>query len=349
QNTFFAAGTHRVFWDGYDEGEPTNVVDGAYDILRSRVSPGTYHAKLLYHRGISLNYEFSVQSPGTPAWHTSDRTGAWLSDNGAPADDLFLPTYKGGTMLICSDPAETGHGVMYLDLTGRKIQGMDHISNNLNYPVALARDAGPQADSAYLAWAAMVRQAKLKVLYFQTSNGRPGSTQYATGLAATTIYGIAAYNNRLVVSYDGKLTFINGTNAKSGNYTITNTVTLDNARGVTTDGTYLYILVGSQLRRYSVNWLAGTISGATTLASGLSDPKRVRLANNLLYVSDHGSSHQVKVYNLSGTLTRTIGQAGGPQEGVYNEQRMAEPLGVDVDSSGKLWVAEGHYMPKRIS
>jgi hypothetical protein len=58
----------------------------------------------------------------------------------------------------------------------------------------------------------------------------------------------------------------------------------------------------------------------------------------------------VKVFNaVSGKEVRIIGKAGGPQVGDYDEQRMAHPLGMCVDSNGVLWVAEEDYLPKRIS
>jgi len=58
----------------------------------------------------------------------------------------------------------------------------------------------------------------------------------------------------------------------------------------------------------------------------------------------------VKVFNAaSGKEVRVIGKAGGPQVGDYDEQRMAHPLGMCVDSNGVLWVAEEDYLPKRIS
>jgi hypothetical protein len=53
-------------------------------------------------------------------------------------------------------------------------------------------------------------------------------------------------------------------------------------------------------------------------------------------VTDWGTSHQVKVFNAaSGKEVRVVGKAGGPQVGDYDEQRMAHPLGMCVDSNGR--------------
>ena len=85
-------------------------------------------------------------------------------------------------------------------------------------------------------------------------------------------------------------------------------------------------------------------------ASDLQAPKQIIERNNEIYVTDWGTSHQVKVFNAaSGKEVRVIGKAGGPQLGDYDEQRMAHPLGMCVDSNGVLWVAEEDYLPKRIS
>jgi hypothetical protein len=111
----------------------------------------------------------------------------------------------------------------------------------------------------------------------------------------------------------------------------------------------LYVVEGRQVKRYNVDFAAGALSGGTVVARGLEDPQAVTFAGGMLYVSDWGASHQVKVFNARGRRARTIGTAGGPQLGLYDETRMAYPRGLAVDTRGQLWVAERHYAPKRIS
>jgi hypothetical protein len=86
------------------------------------------------------------------------------------------------------------------------------------------------------------------------------------------------------------------------------------------------------------------------VAKGLEDPSDVSLdkAGNL-YVSDHGASHQVKVYAPDGTLLRAIGKPGGVRLGPYDEQRMFNPAQVALTDAGEVWVAESHFTPRRIS
>jgi hypothetical protein len=84
--TRLPAGPNMVTWDGYNEGE--RDCDG--NIVRQRAAAGQYRVRGLVHDGLKLKYEFSVYSPGTPAWFTLDNTGAWLCDHTPPADILFL-------------------------------------------------------------------------------------------------------------------------------------------------------------------------------------------------------------------------------------------------------------------
>ena len=69
--TRLPAGRNRLSWDGYDNG--TGVGDDG-DLVRRRVAPGAYRARGLTHDGLTLVYEFTVYSGGTPPWPTAART-----------------------------------------------------------------------------------------------------------------------------------------------------------------------------------------------------------------------------------------------------------------------------------
>jgi len=116
----------------------------------------------------------------------------------------------------------------------------------------------------------------------------------------------------------------------------------------------LLAATNGEIKRFTVqnNWKSCTLSGGQTVvgSADLQEPKQIIENNGEIYVSDWGKSHQVKVFDAaSGKLSRVIGKAGGPQIGDYDEERMAHPLGISVDSNGVLWVAENDYLPKRIS
>ena len=108
----------------------------------------------------------------------------------------------------------------------------------------------------------------------------------------------------------------------------------------------LLIVTGGAIKRYTVNHNGSTLTltgGNLVVApSNLQAPKQIIEQDHQIYVTDWGTSHQVKVFDVaSGKLLRVIGKPGGPQIGDYDEQRMAHPLGMCVDSNGVLWVAGG--------
>ena len=354
QNTYFTAGEHTIYWDGYDEGAAGSWTGGSYEVKRNLVQPGTYRVRGLLHQGIDLIYEFSVQSPGDPAWHTLNGKGGWLADHSPAIDVLALPagTYHKSTpvLQVVAPLAETGHGLIYLNEEGVKLQGVSHINNNNDFPTVSTRDLGPARGTDYLSWHAVHRGGSIKLVYAMSSNGKVSPNQFSTGIRTEAIHGIAAHNNQVAINYEGGIVFIDASRARDKTYQIIRTVDVPDVRGIATDGTYLYVIEGTSIRRYNVDYAEGKISNPVTVTTAnLDDPQRIKLIDGELYVSDHGKSHQVKVFNLSGSLLRTIGLPGGPQVGLYDERRMSHPMGFDVDGQGKLWVAEYAYMPKRIS
>lgn len=84
--------------------------------------------------------------------------------------------------------------------------------------------------------------------------------------------------------------------------------------------------------------------------SGLEDPQQLALdRDGNVYVSDWGNSHQVKVFSRDGKPVRTIGKAGKPSVGPYDETGMRHPNGMTLDDRGQLWIAETDKAPKRVS
>ena len=86
------------------------------------------------------------------------------------------------------------------------------------------------------------------------------------------------------------------------------------------------------------------------MSDGLEDPFGLALdGDGNIYVSDHGSSHQVKVFSPGGQLLRSIGRPGQPQAGPYDPLHMNHPAGIAIDSQNQLWVTEHDSLPKRVS
>ncbi len=86
------------------------------------------------------------------------------------------------------------------------------------------------------------------------------------------------------------------------------------------------------------------------ISSGLEDPQGIVLdAEGRVFISDHGASHQVKVFGAGGKLERVIGKAGAPKAGPYDPLHMNHPAGLAIDANGRLWVTENDFLPKRVS
>jgi len=86
------------------------------------------------------------------------------------------------------------------------------------------------------------------------------------------------------------------------------------------------------------------------ISKDLEDPHGLTLdGKGHIFISEHGASHQVKVFTPAGKLSRTIGKAGAPKTGPYDPLHLNHPTGMAIDPDGRLWVTENDYLPKRVS
>lgn len=88
-----------------------------------------------------------------------------------------------------------------------------------------------------------------------------------------------------------------------------------------------------------------------TIAENLDSPKGLAVAEDgTLFVALSGDVQQVWVFDLNGKRLQAIGRKGGrPAMGRYDPSGMYQPGGIELDSEGRLWVAETADGPKRIS
>ena len=355
----FGAGQQRVAWDGRDENGRL-------------VAPGTYRVRVLTSDGVSLRYEFAVNTAGDPPWHTLDRTGAWMADHSPPQATLFLPRgvspYGGGApqILVASQVAEVGDPLVWLDLDGHKLHGGDKIGG-WNGGIALCRDAGPRAAPDYYAFTLVVAGNDMGVYGIK----RDGSTQrigenfgltdlHLDGDAERRMgFNIAAYNGVLAVSDPprNRVYFLDVTTGKR-----LGAASLLAPTGLAFgDQGRFYVATEEQIRRFpsldGFNWnetcpdhkWRNNVS-ETRVNFGLQAPSALTAApDGSLYVCDGGAHHQILVYDAQGNFVRAIGREGGPQLGRYDETRMQFPSGVALDDRGQLWVGEADYVPKRLS
>jgi hypothetical protein len=352
------AGDNVIYWDG--------------SALTGVASPGSYQVRGIFHEGITPRLEYSFYSPGTPPWPTADGTGAWLADHTAPAAALFLPDgspYPANdtkpVVLLGADSAEAGNALMWVNLDGRKLGGTK--IRGWNGGIALARDIGAQVNPDQVAYTVYVdnpsrdfgraNPGALEV-YAITKTGVEPLGKVAGGIqvhdAFRELVGLAACNGLLVVSdpVGNELFAFDVRGAAKPSFA---NFKVDSLGGIAfePDG-HLLVATGGGIKRFTVanDWKTFTLTDGEDVvaATDLQAPKQIIEQDKEIYVTDWGTSHQVKVFDAaSGKLVRTIGKAGGPQIGDYDEQRMAHPMGMCIDSKGLLWVAEEDYLPKRIS
>jgi hypothetical protein len=349
-----------------------NVIEWDGSALQGVADPGRYRVRGLFHREITPHLQYSIYSPGTPPWPTADGTGAWLADHTAPASALFLPQGSPWPtksdqpeVLLGADAAEAGHALMWVNLDGRKLGGTK--IRGWNGGIALARDIGRSANLEHVAYTVYVvnpsRDFGIKdpgalQVYIITKNGLTPLDKVVGGIqthdAFRELVGLAAYNGLLLLSNPAANEIVAFDVRKDAQPAFAKfKLPRLGAIAFEPDG-HLLVSTEGAIVRYTVenDWHTFRLIEEHVIvrSSRLQAPKQIIEANGEIYVTDWGSSHQVKVFDAaSGKQLRAIGHPGGPQLGTYDELRMAHPLGMTIDSKGVLWVAEEDYLPKRIS
>ena len=350
----------------------TNVLAWDGTALNGIASPGRYQVRGLFHQSIVPHLQYSIYSPGTPPWPTADGTGAWLADHTAPASALFLPEgspwpthSEQPEVLLGADSAEAGNALMWVDENGRKLAGTK--IRGWNGGIALARDVGNSPNRDHIAYTVYVvnpsRDFGIKdpgalQPYILTKTGLKPLDKVTGGIqthdAFRQLTSLAAYNGLLLLANPAanEIVAFDVRGDRTSPFATLKQPRLG-AIAFEPDG-HLLVSTEGAIVRYTVenDWSSFRLTDPhlVVAAAGLQAPKQILESGGEIYVTDWGTSHQVKVFDArSGKQVRTIGKPGGPQLGDYDEQRMAHPLGMCVDSKGVLWVAEEDYLPKRIS
>jgi len=357
-----AQGANTFVWDLMDVGWQKNHLS---PYVRRRVAPGTYRVRGLTFDYIVPKYEFSVYSQGTPPWRTHDNTGCWMADHTAPSDALFLPADhklpwgKGvPLMVLTSSLAESGNPTVYTDLEGKVVLAHGLCGK------AVARDAGTGAVAEHALYFANTMEGfsgRQGLLVLKTDGGVEQIVRFDFKAPVPmsdemSFVDVAVRDGVAVVSNSENRDNVNDV---SGNLLVVDVRTkkvLANhgtppTRGVCfgPDGK-LYVVVGDEVRRYSLDPRTGALDEPVTVIRDLPEPRRVRCdGTGNIYVGVWDRFHQIRVYDPRGALLRTIGKPGGEQIGKYDELRMQRPDGFAIDPKGRIWVAENCLTPKRIS
>jgi len=376
QDDFRTAGDHQEAWDGLDQ-------------WNRPVPAGSFLLKAAYHPPLVADYKMTLCNPGNPPWPTPDDKGDWLSDEANPqavATDgrwIFLgaPGCELGYSVIGLD--ETGQrrwGIrvpfnprcvslalagdfLYVLYSGPESTDTTHFYDGKNavgravlmcldkrtgQPARFTREiprlrvaTWPYRDDTSWLWDRRKEHSFSPAKY----GGQPRYCCLDAG-ESTGALGLAAAGGKIYVSlfYDNKLVVLDAASGKP----IGQEIAIPAPVGLgKVDEHTLLAVSGKQIMRVDLD--SKTL--IPLIRSGLVAPHSVALdkAGNI-FVSDWGSSFQVKAFASNGRFLRAIGKEGGrPWVGAWDAHGMLVPRGIAITHEGKLWVAEDDGSPKRVS
>jgi hypothetical protein len=328
------AGKNVEHWDGLDDkGNP--------------VPPGEYSAIIVDHEPVKVKLVNSVYNAGTPPWKTETGGFAWGSNHGHPTSiatrgDIVIGVFTG---------TEGTSGVVRADENGiikwtNVIESQD-VTIGRDYVYALSREGWTKR--------VLVRRINLEtglVIPFEDANR---STEIAVLNSTEGVKddsSIALQNNRLfaLVQAENKSTLFildpttgafTTQDAPAGLQAVTDRD--EKMYGLFTDGS-VYRLNDKAEKGQKIFSAKGVMR---PMRLGVShDEKRFAISDT--------STNQVFVFDASGKKLQEIGK---PYQAVNNERPAGKyietdfirPLGLDFDSDGRLWVAEGAKTSKRVT
>ncbi len=371
------AGKITESWDGLDQwGKP--------------IPAGSYMLRGIYHPPLTTNYVMSFGNPGNPPWPTMDGKGDWLSDERvaqAAATDgkwVFLAatgSEKGSAIMAVDEKGQKQWGVteqffpvtvslavdgdyVYALFSGPQLTDATHRyqpggKNAIGRAILLCLDkrTGHAAKFSVndptkqvATWPFTGKTIGLwdlrteKKFSPQVYNGQPRYDDIDVG-ETTNAIGLAVANKRVYIAMhdDNQLLVLDADTAAR----------LDQIPVPAPAGLYAEagrgILAVSDTRIVRINPANKQIQ--TVIGTGLVAPRCVTEdAKGRIFVSDWGSSFQVKAFSSAGAPLHAIGKEGGrPWVGPWMPNGMLVPTGIAVGGDGNLWVAEDDSSPRRIS
>lgn len=314
-------------WDGLDHnGEPLDA--------------GRYTWRGVVSDPITTEFILSVHNSGTPPYKTDDNTGGWGGDHGEPT----TVAAAGDRMLLAWDVAESGWGIIGVDLTGDRKWGTKGAATYLATDAAGERffHAGGRGFAKHLG--VRVRDSSdSRMLSFGNGDGIAVMPEAAKSNKAA-VTGIATVGDKLYISY-GSVDLIAVNNASSGELMETWSVESPGRLAIAQDGSLLALSRGNLLR------LTPEGEASPFASQHLDDPAGIAVDNaGRVYVTNHGELHNVSVFSPEGEYLTSIGKKGGrARMGTFEPEGMLAPGGCAIDAKGRLWVAETLDFPKRVS
>ncbi len=343
----------ELLWDGLDD-------------LDRLVAPGVYRVRGLTHGGLGAEYEMAFYNPGTPPWRTTDGSGAWGADHGAPKSVAAA----GDWMIIGWTFAEGGSGIIGIDPEGRKRWGEKRGATSLaaddEYVYAIAEGwhtSGTlirlgKADGSHRPFALDGVERPFEVDLREvfgdalTLTGRKdtaaeqvvrtGGTDAAT--APGDVRDMAVHGDRLLLAMANNVIAV----LDKGSAALKQTITLPTPSAVAFDRDGRLFAVSDD-KVFLVDMDGGSHTVIAT--PGLEQAGAIATdANRNVLVFDRGASSNIKAYSRDGKLVYTAGREGGrPRHGAFDPQAMMQVSAVAVDINNNIWVTEGWDNPRRVS
>ncbi len=345
----FTKGNHTVLWDGLDENGKL-------------ITPGNFKWRGLTHAGIDPVYRMNFVNGG------EDTVASW-----GPNHSTFHHAATNGELVFFAAPVtEGGWALVALDGDGNFVQGYDH-----QHGFGIQHDA-VAADEKYLycaqdgfAWGGTkgIDYKKddwkstwtITVVRYDIESGKmvefpgkkralevsmievgPGSDH--PDLEDYNLAGLAVRDGKLYVGArgEGKVFVLDaGTGAEL------ETVELPGVRHLTASekdggGGAVFAATDSAVVELGAPTKAIIEAGKLDI-TGLT----IAPVSGDILVSD-SVSHQIHRFSAEGKPLGLIGKPGGPYKGAYDPARMVSPQGLVFGPSGKLWVTEDRWNPKRV-
>ncbi len=326
-----SSGKNTDFWDGLDDhGDPLPV--------------GDYVATVVDHEPVQVKFINSVYNAATPPWATDSGLKLWGSNHGYPT----TAATRGDITLIGFTGTEGGSGLLRANAKGI-IQWADKneildVTIGEKFSYSVAKDT----------WISqtVLRRHDLEtgaLTTFDDEARSPNSPLPLKNDVVADASSIALRDGKVFVCIPGIGLY--RMDPSSGK--IEATLELSGLLAVTDRDETMWGLFADG--RIALLDNDGRAQGTVFTASNLKNPVRLAVSQDKarFAISDPGTN-QVFIYDAKGALQQTIGSAyeavkGKRPAGKFIETDLIDPLGLDFDSGGLLWITEGESSSRRVS